>query len=41
MRKQAAVTPHIDGVNGRKKAQALVLNVFTFVTTTSPDSIYG
>lgn len=41
MRKNAAVTAHINGVNGRAKDQALELIFFTGATTTSPDSIYG
>lgn len=41
MRKKAAVTPHIDGVNGLKKAQALEFNFLTGTTTTNPESMNG
>lgn len=41
IRKKAAVTPHIDGENGRKNVQALEFSFKTGTTTTSPDSIYG
>lgn len=35
------MTAHINGVKGRKNAQALEFNFLTGATTTSPDSIYG
>lgn len=40
-RKKIAVTPHINGVNGRKNAQAFEFDFLTGATTTSPDSMYG
>lgn len=41
IRKNAPVTIHIDGVNGRKKAQGLEVIFLTGATTTSPDSMKG
>ena len=41
IRKKAAVTAHMNGVNGLKNAQALEFDFLTGATTTSPDSIYG
>ena len=41
VRKKAAMTPHINGVNGCKNSQALEFNFLIGATTTSPDSIYG
>lgn len=39
IRKKAAVTPHIKGVNGRKKAQALEFNFLKGASMNSPDSM--
>lgn len=39
IRKKADVTAHINGVNGRKKAQGLEYIFLTGATTTRPDSI--
>ena len=40
-RKKAAVTIHMAGENGCKKAQAPVFSFLSGATTTSPEAVYG
>uniref|UniRef100_A0A7C9ACR3 Uncharacterized protein n=1 Tax=Opuntia streptacantha TaxID=393608 RepID=A0A7C9ACR3_OPUST len=40
-KKHTAMTPHMPGVNGRRKAQGPEFNFFNGATTTRPDEAYG